>query len=320
VPCYSPLKGFQDKETGGIVFKRSKSAGPEMEVACGQCLGCRLDRSRTWAMRIVHESSLYDDNCFITLTYDPEHLPRDGSLNKKHFQDFMKRLRKRFPDRRIRYYHCGEYGDQLERPHYHACLFNLQFPDLDPVGFAADDSPLFTSKILEDTWGKGFVTVGDLTFESAAYCARYILKKVNGARSEDHYKRLQISPYGEILGEVQLEPEYTTMSRGRPCKEHKTIDPDCDKCQGGIGRKWYERYKDDLWPSDEVPVPSKGVFKKVPRYYEDVLRERDPELHERIKAERQKFRLDNKEEYSPERLMDKYKVKKAQVGMLKRTV
>ena len=71
MPCYSPLKGFRNLESGGIVFKRSSIAGEAMEVACGQCLGCRLDRSRMWAIRIVHEASLHDDNCFLTLTYVP---------------------------------------------------------------------------------------------------------------------------------------------------------------------------------------------------------------------------------------------------------
>ncbi len=116
-----------------------------MEVACSQCIGCRLDHAGMWASRIEHESSLYDDsngNCFITLTYDEEHLPQDWSLDKSHFQKFMKRLRKRYPQK-IRYYHCGEYGENCRhgihttlcpgcnvgRPHYHAILFNIDFHD-----------------------------------------------------------------------------------------------------------------------------------------------------------------------------------------------
>ena len=109
MPCYSPLKGFKSKESGGIVFKRSKEAGEAMEVACGSCLGCRLDRSRMWATRIVHEASLHDDqhgNSFITLTYDDDHLPDDEGLKKSDFQRFMKRLRKAMPQR-IRYLMCG---------------------------------------------------------------------------------------------------------------------------------------------------------------------------------------------------------------------
>ena len=125
MPCYSPLKGWKDEFTGGIKFRR-EGATEAMEVACGQCLGCRLDRSRMWATRIVHESSLHEldgGNCFVTLTYrDPVecspgqlkeglHVPSDWSLHKEHFQKFMKRLRKAFAPQKIRFYMCGEYGN-----------------------------------------------------------------------------------------------------------------------------------------------------------------------------------------------------------------
>lgn len=251
-------------------------------------------------MRIIHEASLYDDNCFITLTYNDEHLPPDGSLVKSDFQKFMKRLRKFFQDRRIRYYQCGEYGQtddgQIGRPHYHACLFNLDFPDKELFS-DSKGNPLFISKTLEKIWGKGFAVIGDLTFESAAYVARYVLKKVNGHEAPDHYERVDITT-GEVYW---LVPEYSTMSR-RP----------------GIGRDWYEKYKDDLFPSDEVPVPGSGVYKKVPRYYETILAAEEPGEHEEIKRLRQVFRDKHGHEYSPERLMAKYKVKKAQIQSLKK--
>jgi hypothetical protein len=129
MPCYSPLKGYKDQHTGGLVFKNPGHL-QKMEVACGQCLGCRLDRSRMWAMRIVHESELHRDDhgsCFVTLTYRPMnqataeqiekgyHIPDDWSLVKAHFQKFMKRLRKAHPGQKIKYYHAGEIvtGKQL---------------------------------------------------------------------------------------------------------------------------------------------------------------------------------------------------------------
>jgi len=307
MPCYSALKGFKSRHTNGLTFKREESNGFKMEVACGQCLGCRLDRSRMWAMRIVHEAAQYEDNAFVTLTYrekanaTPEQIakghycPEDGSLNKKHFQKFMKRLRKYFSGRNIRYYHCGEYGDQYDRPHYHACLFNTHFPDQELFN-DREGNFLFTSKILEKLWPYGFSTIGELTFESAAYTARYILKKILGRNADDHY--LRCDEYGVAYW---LQPEYTTMSR-RP----------------GIGKEWYEEYKDDIWPADEVPVPGSGVYKKVPRYYETILKSEDPDQLEEIKQLRRQFMLAHKEEYSPQRIWQKYKVKKAQVTQLKR--
>ena len=325
MPCYSPLKGFKDRDTGGLVFRR-ENAAEEMEVACGQCLGCRLDYSRTWAMRIVHEASMHEfdhGNCFVTLTYrDPiectpeqlekkQYVPEDWSLHKSHFQKFMKRLRKRFPQK-IRYFHCGEYGARCKhgldlekvgcplcnvgRPHYHACLFNVSFADLEAYGASHDGSLRYTSKMLEDIWGYGFVDVGELNFESAAYVSRYCLKKVTGVRAAEHYMSIDLDGVASWV-----EREYVTMSR-RP----------------GIGRDWYEKYKDDVFPSDEVPVPGSGVFKKVPRYYEEIFKCEDPLSLEEIKEVRQKFREEHGDEYTPERLMAKYKVKKAQTQLLRR--
>ncbi len=178
MPCYSPLKGWKDSETGGIRFRRDGSS-EEMEVACGQCIGCRLDHSRMWAMRIVHELSLYEitgGNCFITLTYRDRvdctkkqlkgkfFVPDDWSLHRKHFVDFMKRLRKAFAPQKIRFFMSGEYGAKckhgidlecvvcplcnLGRPHYHAILFNCNFPDLVSYGGKQDETR-YTSPFLE---------------------------------------------------------------------------------------------------------------------------------------------------------------------------
>ena len=275
-----------------------------MEVPCGQCLGCRLDRSREWAARIVHESTLHEANCFITLTYrEPQectlqqikekwHLPDDGSLHKSHYQKFMKRLRKHFKHRTIRYYHCGEYGDELQRPHYHACLFNCEF--VDQQLFKNNNGyPLFTSQLLEKLWPYGYSTIGNLTFETAAYTARYCLKKITGEQAHEHYLR-----WDENGEAYWLQPEYNTMSR-RP----------------GIGKDWYDKYKDDVFPSDEIPVPGHGIDKKVPRYYQQLFKESDPETLDKIKLVRQKFKAAHRADYTPQRLYERYKVKKAQLAL-----
>ena len=162
MPCYSPLKGYKDPDSGGLIFKRTSRTTQTLEVACGQCLGCRLDYSRMWAMRIAHEAALWEyhgGNCFVTLTYrdrmactieqleDGLHVPDDWSLNKEHMRNFFKKLRRFFPDQKVRYFYAGEYGRKCKhgidlelvkcplcsvgRPHYHVCLFNCSFPDLE---------------------------------------------------------------------------------------------------------------------------------------------------------------------------------------------
>jgi len=302
MPCYSPLKGWKDPENGGLIFKRTARVTEELEVACGQCLGCRLDRALMWAMRIVHESTLSAPglgNCFITLTYRDEadatpeqraaglYLPRDGSLNKAHFQKFIKRVRKHFPQK-IRYFHCGEYGDENWRPHYHACMFNVSFDDIQL--YQSDEGfNTYTSPTLEKLWPYGFSTIGELNFDTAAYTARYCLKKVTGHNAQEHYLRSD-----EDGMAYWLQPEYVTMS----------LKP-------GIGHDWYKKYKDDVFPSDETPVPGKGIIGKVPRYYQTILEHEDPETLDLVKAMRKKFIEAHGHDFTPERLMAKYKVAKA---------
>lgn len=230
---------------------------------------------------------------------------------------FIKRLRKAFDPQRIRFFMAGEYGNtckhgisldvlscplcNLGRPHFHACLFNCSFPDL--VAYGSRDGDLrYTSAFLENIWKYGFVDVGQLNFSSAAYVARYILKKITGVNADDHYMSCDID--GVI---TFLEPEYCTMSRGR-------------KKPGGIGAEWFAKYSSDVFPSDEVPVPGIGVLKNVPRYYGNIYADLCPEGMKEVKLLRKVFMDTHGEDYTPERLMDKYKIKKAQVSMLTRSL
>ena len=327
MPCYSPLKGYKDRLTGGLTFSRN-NAREKMDVGCGQCLGCKLDYSLMWAVRISHEAERYVDNCFITLTYRDSSactdeqfrngyfVPSDWSLHPSHFQKFMKRLRKAFPDRKIRYFYAGEYGRKCKhgidleenscplcnvgRPHFHACLFNISFPDL--VSYSTDHGKInFTSPMLERIWKYGFVDVGELNFASAAYVARYILKKVNGVKAADHYYNTDLD--GNV---VLLEPEYCRMSRGGRAGKGK-------RC--GIGASWFEKYRDDVFPADRVPYGNGDFLNIVPRYYEEMYKAIKPDSLQKIKNKRMQYKKDNPEEFSPQRLEDKYKVRKARLAL-----
>ena len=150
---------------------------------------------------------MHEENSFVTLTYSDEHLPDGGRLVLDDFQRFFKRLRKRVGVP-VRYYHCGEYGETFGRPHYHACIFGYGFPDRVLWSYS-NGQPLYSSKELSDLWPYGHALIGEVTFDSAAYVARYIMKKVNGDRADEHYRRVDLDT-GEIY---QLPPEYTTMSR-----------------------------------------------------------------------------------------------------------
>ena len=202
---------------GGLIQFHDDGSGRSLELPCGQCIGCRLERSRQWAMRCVHEASMHDDNCFITLTYNPENLPPDCGLIKSDFQKFMKRYRRAFPGKEIRFYHCGEYGDANNRPHYHAVIFGHNFDDWMYLFDSPSGEPIYTSPTLERIWGHGFVTVGSVTFESAAYVARYVMKKINGPLKEKIDEKTDLKHYERVnafTGEIiEVMPEYSTMSR-----------------------------------------------------------------------------------------------------------
>ncbi len=260
-----------------------------VKLPCGQCVGCRLERSRQWAIRCSHEASLYEDNAFITLTYSDAHLPSDGSLNLVHFQKFIKRLRKQYGPK-IRYYHCGEYGEKFKRPHYHACLFNFDFEDK-KLFQIKNNNRYYTSEILQTLWPMGFSIIGDVTFQSAAYVARYIMKKINGAAAENHYANPET---GEIL-----KPEYTTMSR-RP----------------GIGSAWLKKYQSDVYPGDFVVMGGKKM--KPPKYYDRQYELTNPSEYGQLKTDRvlnaKKFESNN----TPERLKTREVVQKARLNLLPR--
>lgn len=283
MPCYSPVVAYyaKDKNVSG---KRSLVVNPALalqpddpiKLACGQCIGCRLERSRQWAVRCVHEASLHSRNCFITLTYSPEHLPQDGSLNLRDFQLFMKRLRKKFGSG-IRFFHCGEYGEKFGRPHYHAILFNFDFTDK-VLCNSLSNEPLYESETLKELWPYGISKIGSVTFESAAYVARYCTKKITGKRALEHYTVIDRST-GEVLQERR--PEYATMSR-RP----------------GIGRNWVELYVGDVYPKDYFHINGREL--RPPRFYDRFYELVDPygmdDIRERRTVASRKAASDNTHE------------------------
>nr|QJB19351.1 MAG: replication initiator protein [Microvirus sp.] len=302
--CYFPLQAYRGKhltEKGkrSIVFNPKDafctSKSFQVTLPCSQCIGCRLERSRQWAVRCVHESKLHKHNQFVTLTYDNAHLPSDNSLNVRHFQLFMKRLRKHFGEG-IRFFHCGEYGDKYKRPHYHACIFNLNITDKKLHTTTAQGHKLFTSDIISSIWGKGYVLIGDVTFDSAAYVARYIMKKVTGDASLHHYTDIDVST-GEIIS--SRKPEYTTMSR-RP----------------GIAKGWYDRYKSEVFPRDYVVINNKKI--KPPKFYLNQLELTDPEAFLRLKGNRIRQAKLFADDNTPERLAVKHEVKRLRIQSLSR--
>lgn len=303
MPCYRPIAAYRaarvNPDTGkrGIVFNRHDGLSDmPVTVPCGQCIGCRLERSRQWAIRLVHENQVHEDSCFLTLTYDNKHLPADQSLDVEHFKKFMKRLRKHVHPKKIRYFHCGEYGETTFRPHYHAIIFGHDFPDRRRFS-ERDGITLYTSETLDRLWSHGHCTIGNVTFESAGYVARYVVKKVTGDLAEEHYTWIDAE-----TGEVhRRRPEYTTMS----------LKP-------AIGFPWWEKYGQGVIENGTVVIRGKEM--KPPRRYLDYLKEEAPRWSRKHQAKRLSLAKQNAVDNTDRRLHDREVVKEAQLTQLKRTL
>jgi len=289
--CFHPLSAY--KLGGQVHFGApTSSLCQPLKLPCGQCIGCRLERSRQWATRIMFETQLHEENSFITLTYANEHLPNPPTLDYRHFQLFMKRLRKVL-GHKVRFYMCGEYGDKYFRPHFHACLFGVDF-FTDRVLFDHSPSghPLYRSPLLERCWPYGHSSIGELTFESAAYVARYVTKKITGDAAEEHYRFVDVD-----TGEVHdLKPEFCRMS----------LKP-------GIGGKWFDLYSTDVYRGHDYVVCN-GRKLRPPRYFDRLLERINPERYEEVKLARAENALKYADNNTPERLAVREEIQYAALG------
>lgn len=282
MPCYAPLTGFYSKEIGksgkrGITFDRNSSfSGVPMKLPCGQCIGCRLERSRQWAVRCMHEKMMHNASEFLTLTYEDKYMPEGGTLVKRDLQLFMKRLRKKHGSG-IRFYACGEYGEQFGRPHYHVLLFGYEFSDKKFFKLNRRGEKLYTSEELRELWPVGHNSLGEVTFDSAAYVARYIVKKVTGDAAQEYYDVLTSD--GEIVSRV---PEFTNMSR-RP----------------GIGAKWFEAFGRNSYVWDSVVINGREV--RPPRYYDNMYELVDADRLGVLKRKRTRGALLHRSDNTPDR-------------------
>lgn len=294
--CLYPQTGYYGREITKlgkrpIVFKVDLAfSGVPIRLPCGQCIECRLEHSRQWAMRCVHESQLHEVNSFVTLTYDDEHLPEHGALSRRDTQLFLKRLRKKMG--RFRVFGCAEYGDRTNRPHYHMILFGLHFKDRKFYKKTRAGFDLYTSAILEDCWQMGSCQIGDVTFESAAYCARYVTKKVTGILADEHYTKF-CPDTGEL---VRMTPEFMIASR-RP----------------GIAAGWFHKFGLQSYKFDAVVM--RGMEMPPPKFYDALYEAIDSAHLARVKKARRRKAAKSLSERSPERRRVRETVTKAKLAL-----
>lgn len=273
--CNSPLTAYRSRD-GGITFSRNASITKvPLSLPCGQCTGCRLEHSRQWAMRCVHEAKMHKENCVLSLSYNPEKLPENLSLVKRDLQLFFKRMRKAVG--RFRYYACGEYGERSRRPHYHAAIFGFDVVDKKFYKRSKIGTSLYTSELMNDIWGNGFVVVGEMNFESAAYIARYVVDKMTGDMADMWYSWIDDDGVWH-----DVEPEFAVMSR-RP----------------GIGTSYYKKYGAEVLAHDSVVM--RGQVVRPPRFYDKLSDAVDPKRMEVLKRKRRREAMKHREDNTPER-------------------
>jgi len=211
-------------------------------LPCCKCAECLAQKSIEWSYRIMLESKDYKRSCFITLTYADNPV----SLIKSDYQKFLKRLRKKIGP--FRYFLCGEYGSKGKRPHYHAIIFGWFPEDAKQVL----DTDYFSSELLAETWGKGFVSVGDLSIYDAKYCAKYMQKL-------------------QDVGPEVVQP-FVAMS----------LKP-------GLGLNYFKSHLEVLLKSDKIYF--EGKYIKLPKYFISKCLQDDPDYLEdflQLKEFRQK--------------------------------
>ena len=300
--CRAPIEAAQHEKGGSVKVYTERPADlpagyKHLQVPCQQCASCRLEKSRQWATRMAHEMAYWWEkhrlpSIFVTLTYNDEHLPLYGSLVKDDIQKFFKRLWWKVETDKLRYYVVGEYGatcpyhelencpkcGPLQRPHYHAIIFGWpETPSNEDVLGHRDGINIYRSDIIENAWkeagenGKEIIGSHEYSiasFGAAAYCARYIMKKITGDMAHDHYQK-HIWQTDQL---VHLVPEFAMMSKNP-----------------GIGKYYLDQYIYDIYPADECSIPGRGIhIAKPPKYYDKFWEELDPDSMEQIKRERRR--------------------------------
>lgn len=279
--CFNPIQAKKEPiiENGriidySIIFTSDERQGiSSFYVPCGVCMGCRLQKAQDWSVRMMHEKQMHEESSFITLTYNDQNLPVNGSLKYDDVTAFIKRLRK-ITGKKLSYYYAGEYGEQLGRPHYHMILFGSEFREkitykkkLNKVEhlYTNDNGhKVYKSSLLDDLWSLGHADFGEVTYDSCMYVAKYTTKKIIGDLKEQHYKKPNI-----ITGEItEVETEQARMSR-----------------KPAIGKTWLEKYHHDTFRDDYIIINNKKL--SIPPYYMKWLEKNNIDKYLELKQKRE---------------------------------
>jgi hypothetical protein len=334
--CYKPIQAFESglNKNGNkrIVFEPKTIKDKPLALPCGRCIGCRIEKTRQWALRgmceLITTRKKKLDSCFLTLTYKDSHYPENGDLVKKDIQDFVKRLRKRHQEistlvidwkkkkivrkSDIRVFYCGEYGELNLRPHWHLIIYGYGFPDKKLKEVTATGNLLYTSNELElgqpekripPLWHQGFHRIGAVTFDSIQYVAKYVTKKLDGEKANE-------IPYGDYLRHYERHNPKT----GEICR----VSPEFAETprRPGLGFDFIRQYYKEVYPSDTIAVLGKGV-QRTTKYFDRIMKDIDNDLLEMAVKKRREYMLSNLDELSETRQKTKEDIKKRKLKKLK---
>lgn len=294
-----------------------------MYIPCRKCEECKAKYAQDWSIRCYHEFQVREVGAFITLTISDEEAgnfandkkaqnsycrkckngdryyryPINFSLNKKFILDWLKKFRDylyRQYNVSIRYFGCGEYGEQDERPHYHILIFGYNFPDKMRYSISSKGVPIFVSQELSEQWKYGICTIQEINHRACMYTAKYCTKKMHFTEDIDIIETY----YGR-------EPEFLFMSKGncqsnrcpyiddiiKNCKGIKSLrelyNPYCDFCnktRGGLGYDWLKRYWQDMIKIGYILID--GIKYQIPDYYMKIIKLTDEKIYDKLKLEK----------------------------------
>lgn len=323
--CDFPIKAYRSARARGpsgkplLTFKPTEainSTSP-IEVPCNNCVGCKLEYSRQWSIRMMHEARMHPASCFLTFTYNDQAIPQNYGLDVRTVQLFFKKFRKalsmkmkhrrlehsahiraycRHNTTKIRYFACGEYGDLNGRPHYHAIVFNYDPPDKVFLETSTSGEPVYRSATIERLWGHGNTATQAVTLKSCAYVARYVTKKVHTGDDFGASRYYRLSPVDGCMHQVHAE---FSVKSNRP----------------GLGAAFAAKFKSDYYPSGFLVVD--GVRQAPPKFYLSKLTEKE---QQRLKRQARRLGLKNKPHQTTERRLARAAVRDARIKKLQRNL
>lgn len=268
------LGAANDSHAGSQARLSQRVDGRYMEIGCGQCVGCRIDRRENWAVRLACESRMHEHNWFGTLTLNAEHA--SATLDYRMVQAALSRLKYYSGGVRVRHAVRGEYAPETLRPHYHPLFFGLELDDLIPWSKSGQGHQLYRSKLFEErVWPYGYVLFGAVTYDSCRYVAGYCVDKITGEDLQVRDERTGCLPYerfDSLTGEVvEVEPEFFHCSK-RPA----------------IGVPFLEKWGRGVFDNDHVIL--QGREHLVPRAFDDWLRKQPDFRSDELQARRLSLR------------------------------